>query len=135
MFRLRRWPTGLRTFVQRWLDIQFEVYCIRLWPVAEVVQRDQYGMAKDDPDCTLDDSEDYVDYLPEDVRVDATAMRYAGYWNMTPDAVLDMALETYHRRAMVHKAISLRKPQYTKDDWFMERTSSKFNKRKLKHRR
>jgi hypothetical protein len=103
--------------------------------VAEVVQRDQYGMPKTDPDCTLDDSEDYVDFLPEDARIEAMAMRYATYWNMTPDAVLDMAAVEFQRRAMVHKAISLRKPQYTKDDWFMERTSSKFNKRKLKHRR
>lgn len=135
MFRLWRWLHGLATFVQRWLDSEFEVYLVNLWPVAEVVQRDQYGMAKDDPDCTLDDSEDYVDYLPEDARLEATAMRYAGYWNMTPDGVLDMAVHEFQRRAMVHKAISLRKPQYTKDDWFMERTSSKFNKRKLKHRR
>lgn len=106
-----------------------------LWPVAEVEQRDQYGMTKDDPDCTLDDSEDYVDYLPDEVRVEATAMRYAGYWNMTPDEVLDMPASLFARRAMVHKSISLRKPQYTKDDWFMERTSSRFQKRKLKYRR
>lgn len=92
-------------------------------------------MSKSDPDCTLDDSEDYVDFIPEEMRVEATAMRYATYWNMTPDDVLDMPSSLFARRAMVHKAISLRKPQYTKDDWYMEKTSPRFHKRKLKHRR
>lgn len=121
--------------MQRWLDTQFEVYLIKLWPVAEVEQRDQYGMAKDDPDCTLDDGEDYVDYLPPEVKVEAMAMRYAGHWHMTPDEVLDMCIVHFNRQAMIYKAITLRKPQYTKDDWYMERTSPRFNKRKLKHRR
>ncbi len=106
-----------------------------MWEVADVVPRDQYGMSLDDPDCTLDDTEDYTDFLPHEARTEATAMRLANVWNTTIDSVLDMDLVLYNRRVMIHKAITLRKPQYTKDDWFMERTSSKFKKRKLKHRR
>jgi hypothetical protein len=92
-------------------------------------------MTRDDIDCTLDDSEDYTDYLPEDARIEATAMKYAAQWNTSVDTVLDFPLSLFHRRSMIHKAISLRKPEYTKDDWYMERTSSKFKKTKLKHRR
>lgn len=111
------------------------MFLIRTWPVAEVEQRDQYGMPKSDPDCTLDDSEDYVDFLPAEVKNEAVAMRYASLWHTSIDDVLDMPLSLYNRRAMIHKAITLRKPQYTKDDWYMERTSPRFNKRKLRHRR
>ena len=121
--------------MQKWLDEAFEIYLINCWPVSEVEARDQYGMSKDDPDCQLDDAEDYTDFLPDDARTEARAMQYATLWNMTPDDVLDMALYLFQRRTMIHKAITLRKPQYTKDDWFMERTSSKYRKQKLKYRR
>lgn len=125
----------MTTFAEKWLDSQFEIYCIGLWEIAEVLPRDQYGMTLDDPDCTLDDAEDYSDFLPPDARTEATAMRFATVWNTTIDDVLDMPLALYNRRAMIHKAVTLRKPQYTKDDWYMERSSSKYKKRKLKHRR
>lgn len=135
MYRLRRWPNGSRNFTGSILDVQFAIWCINLWPISEVKQRDSYGMDASDPDCQLDLAEDYSDFLPPEAKTEATAMRFAGYWNMTTDGVLDMEYVMFYRRSMIHRALTLRKPEYTKDDWMMERTTSKFRKTRLRHRR
>jgi len=83
-------------------------------------------MPADDPDSTLDTAEDYTDYLPAQYRTHATAMRYATAWNMTMDDVLNMDWLEYSRRCMIYKAVTLRKPEFNKQQWFMMNTSSKY---------
>ncbi|RPI66495.1 MAG: hypothetical protein EHM43_11330 [Ignavibacteriae bacterium] len=108
----------------------FRVWCASLWPVAEVEQRDKYGFKKGDENFQLDDADDYVDFLPPDKRVEAQAMKCAAAWNMAMDDVLDMAWSKYNEWLLIQKAITLRKPQYTEHDFYMERTSSRYKARK-----
>ena len=101
-----------------------------LWEIADVRPVDKYGHHTDHPNCQLDTSEDYIDYLPSDAKTEGTAMKYASAWNMTPWAVLDMDWITFNRMSLIHKATSLRKPQYTPSDYLMERTSRNYKARK-----
>ena len=96
------------------------------WEISEVQQTDKWGMTVHDPDNELDTAEDYIDFLPRDARTEAMAMRYGAQWNMTPDDVLDMDYGLFYRRTLVSKAVTLRKPQYTKNDWYMANTSEAF---------
>jgi hypothetical protein len=110
----------------------FAVYLTSLWPVADVLPRDKYGHAPDDQNYQLEDAEDYVDFLPKEKRVEAQAMKCASAWNMNPDDVMDMQWSEFNEKVLVHKAITLRKPQYTPNDYIMERTSSRYKARKRK---
>lgn len=42
----------------------------------------------------------------------AAVQKLASAWNMKPSEVLDMGLADFHEQAMVHKAITLRKPKF-----------------------
>ena len=100
----------------------FEVYCISLWEIADVVPRDKYGFSAADDNYTIEDAEDYMDFLPRDMMKQAQAMKCATAWNMTTDDVLDMAWAKFNERIMIHKAITLRKPMYTPHDFYMHNT-------------
>ena len=108
----------------------FAVYLVSLWPVSGVQHRDKYGHAPTHQNYQLDDAEDYVDFLPDEKRLEAQAMKCANAWNMKPSEVMDMRWSAFNEQVMVHKAITLRKPQYTPEDYIMERTSSRWKSRK-----
>ena len=108
----------------------YKAWTISLWPVADVQPRDKYGHPVGHQNCQLDDSQDYADFLPKEAQLTANAMKYATAWNMTPDDVLDMPYGLFNERVMIHKAVTLRKPQYTPQDYVMERTSPRYQKRK-----
>lgn len=108
----------------------FHVWLVSLWPIAEVIPRDKYGHEPTHHNYQYEDGEDYTDYLPPDKRTEAQAMKMATAWNITTDDVLDMAWGLFNERLMLHKAVTLRKPIYTPDDYIMERTSRNYKARK-----
>lgn len=110
----------------------FAVWLVSLWPIADVVPRDKYGFSRDHQNYTLEEADDYMDFLPPDKRLDAQAMKMATAWNMTPDAVLDMAWSAFNEKMMLHKAITLRKPMYDEHDFYMHNTIGSRHKARKK---
>lgn len=86
------------------------------WPIWEREPKDDYG----DP---LPPSRDYVDTdVPGEWHHEAEAMRYVEAWRMDVDAILDMPYATYIRRALIHKAVSMKRPTKTYHDKIMRNT-------------
>lgn len=83
------------------------------WPIASVVQLDDWGHAPDHPEYRLEQRNNYADHVPEWQRYRAQHHILAEAWNMTPQQVGNMPLAAYHEEAMLHRAITLRKPKYT----------------------
>ena len=86
------------------------------WPIWEREPKDDYG----DP---LPPSRDYVDTdVPEEWHTEAQAMRYCEPWHTTVDAVLDMDYLTFTRRALLWKAVNMRRPTKTQHHKIMRNT-------------
>lgn len=90
----------------------WRVWCVSQWPVATVEQMDDWGHKADHPEFRLDIRNNYISHVPHDKRGIAQAMQLARDWNMTPQMVYDMPLAEFHEQAMIHKAITLKKPKW-----------------------
>jgi len=76
-------------------------------------QLDEYGHAPDHRDYQLVTQRDYTDDVPREHQPMVAALRFAKEWFMTPDDVLDMRLSMFHERAMIARAMMLRRPRWT----------------------
>lgn len=86
------------------------------WPIWDREPKDEYG----DP---LPSVRDYVDTdIPEQWHGEAQAMRYAEGWRMSVDDVLDMDYVVFMRRALINKAVTMRRPTKTRHDKIMRNT-------------
>lgn len=106
----------------------FGLWEVSQWPIVNVEPRDRWGFTRQDPRCELDTGTDYArTHLPEECSAEVAAMQYAQVWNMSPDAVLDMLAVVFLRRVMIHKATTLRKPEYTEHGYHLHRSGMKLS--------
>lgn len=53
--------------------------------------------------------------MPTDYRIEAIAMQYAKEWNETIDGVLGLRYDVFYKRSLLHKAITLKHPEFEGD--------------------
>lgn len=99
------------------------LFIVAQWPICSVEPRDRWGFTRDDPRCELDGGRDYTrTHLPDDCADEVVALTWANAWHMSPDEVLDLDAVIFARRTMVHKAMNLRKPEYTERQYHLHKS-------------